>query len=136
LPEYMVPSYFHFLDKLPLTPNGKIDRRALPAPDRSQSAGAASRSAPSNLIEEQLAQIWKDVLAIEHVGVNDNFFEIGGHSLLATRIMWRLRETFKVNMPLSYFFESPTVAGLAEFLRDASTKDEQVMPAIKRLPRV
>jgi amino acid adenylation domain-containing protein len=135
LPEYMVPSYFHFLDKLPLTPNGKIDRRALPAPDRLHSAAAVSRSAPSNLIEEQLAQIWKDVLAIEHVGVNDNFFEIGGHSLLATRVMSRLCETFKVNMPLSYFFESPTVAGLAEVLRDESTKDEPVMPEIKRLPR-
>ncbi|HEX6290904.1 MAG TPA: amino acid adenylation domain-containing protein, partial [Herpetosiphonaceae bacterium] len=112
LPDYMVPSAFVFLDALPLTANGKIDRRALPAPDFEHLK--QTYVAPRTPDEETLAAIWAQVLKIERLGVHDNFFELGGHSLLATQVVARIRDAFKVEMPLHTLFESATVAGLAE----------------------
>lgn len=114
LPEYMVPSYFHLLEKLPLTPNGKIDRRALPAPDRSRSS--STRTAPANRVEEQLVEIWKSVLAVDEVGVNDNFFEIGGHSLLAVRLVTEIEKVLGQKLPLVSLFHNTTIESLAEVL--------------------
>jgi amino acid adenylation domain-containing protein len=135
LPQYMVPASFVSLDSWPLTPNGKIDERALPLPDTSRTHLDGDFVAPRTDTEALLANLWSDVLRVETIGVYDNFFDLGGHSLLATQVMSRIRETFNVNMPLRYFFERPTVAGLAEFLRDAGSADQNVMPEIKRLPR-
>jgi amino acid adenylation domain-containing protein len=135
LPQYMVPASFIALDSWPLTPNGKINERALPLPDPSRSDLDGAFVAPSTDTEALLANLWSDVLRVEIIGINDNFFDLGGHSLLATQVMSRIREKFNVNMPLRYFFERPTVAGLAEFLRDASNEDQKVMPEIRRLPR-
>jgi amino acid adenylation domain-containing protein len=135
LPQYMVPAWFIPLDSWPLTPNGKIDERALPLPDPSRSELAGAFVPPRTDTEALLVNLWSDVLRVEVIGINDNFFDLGGHSLLATQVMSRIRETFNVNMPLRYFFERPTVAGLAEFLRNASSDDQKVMPEIRRLPR-
>jgi acyl-coenzyme A synthetase/AMP-(fatty) acid ligase/acyl carrier protein len=115
LPEYMVPAAFVALDALPLTSNGKVDRRALPAP---QWAPEGELVAPRNATEEGLAEIWRDVLKIERVGVYDNFFDRGGHSLLATRVVSRVRSTFGVEMSLRSLFETPTIAGLAESIAE------------------
>jgi len=82
-----------------------------------------------------LVNLWSDVLRVKKIGVNDNFFDLGGHSLLATQVMARIREKFNVNMPLRYFFERPTVAGLAEFLQDTDRQEHRTMPEIRRLPR-
>ncbi len=114
VPEYMLPSAIVLLDKLPLTPNGKVDRKALPAPDRSSHEGALGKVAARNTIEELVAGIWCEVLKIEGVGINDDFFELGGHSLLATQVISRLRQTFQIELPLRTLFEAPTVASLAE----------------------
>ncbi|HAF12616.1 MAG TPA: non-ribosomal peptide synthetase [Blastocatellia bacterium] len=135
LPGYMTPAYFVFLEKLPLTPNGKIDQRALPLPEKSRPDLADAFVAPRSEAEIKLASLWRDVLGREEIGIYDNFFDLGGHSLLATQVMARIRETFNVNMPLRYFFEQPTVVGLAEFLRNAGTEDQKVVPEIRRLPR-
>jgi len=135
LPCYMTPAYFVFIEKLPLTPNGKIDQRALPLPEKSRPDFADAFVAPRSEAEIKLASIWRDVLGREEIGMYDNFFDLGGHSLLATQVMSRIRETFNLNMPLRYFFEKPTVAGLAEFLRNAPIDDQKVLPEIRRLPR-
>jgi amino acid adenylation domain-containing protein len=113
LPEYMRPSDFIFLDAFPLTPNGKVNRSALPAPGQSRPELEQPYVAPRNAIEQQLAGIWSEVLKKERVGIKDNFFEIGGHSLLATQVVSRIRQHFKVELPLRSLFESPTVAALA-----------------------
>ena len=85
LPPFMAPSAFVLLERLPLTPNGKLDRQALPPPDQARPDLGMNYVPPRDVVEEQLAAIWTDLLGIEHVGVHDNFFELGGHSLLATR---------------------------------------------------
>jgi acyl carrier protein len=111
LPEYMVPSAFVVLNELPLTPNGKIDRKALPAPERSGSE--AAYVAPRTATEEVLADIFSNVLRVKRVGVQDNFFELGGHSLLATQVVSRVRGMLGVELPLRELFAAPTIAGLS-----------------------
>jgi amino acid adenylation domain-containing protein len=113
LPEYMVPSVLELLDELPLTANGKIDRRALPAPGRSAPPGLV---APRTPVEEILVEIWREVLGVESVGVEDNFFERGGHSLLAVSLMFQIEKRFGRSLPLAALFEHPTLAALADLL--------------------
>lgn len=130
LPEYMVPSAFVTLEALPLTVSGKVDRRVLPAPDRVRAELEEVFVAPRTPTEEVLAKIWRQLLDIDQVGVTDNFFDIGGHSLLATQLVSRLRETFQVEVPLHYFFETPTVAELAESIETTRwvARDLQALP--------
>jgi amino acid adenylation domain-containing protein/non-ribosomal peptide synthase protein (TIGR01720 family) len=118
LPEYMVPALYVEMKKLPLTRNGKVDRRALPEPEGLEAA-AEEYVRPRTPEEELLAGIWAEVLGIERVGVDDDFFELGGHSLLATQVVSRVREAFRVELPLRKLFESPTVAKLAQALSSA-----------------
>jgi thioesterase domain-containing protein/acyl carrier protein len=114
LPEYMVPSAFVFLVALPLTPNGKVDREALPVPEGSGYEEAYV--VPRNPMEEGLAEIWREVLGLEHVGVHDSFFDLGGHSLLAVRLFARIEQRFGTRLPLSTLFHSPTITHLASLL--------------------
>lgn len=117
LPEYMVPSAFVLLTNLPLTLNGKVDRRALPAPDRTRPETAGTFVAPRTPVEEVLASIWAEVLDLEQVGVHDNFFELGGDSLLITQLLTRVQQTWLVELYLRDLFEAPTVASLAETIK-------------------
>jgi amino acid adenylation domain-containing protein/FkbM family methyltransferase len=126
LPVYMVPAAFVMLESLPLTTNGKLDRRALPAPEQAGST-ADSYIAPRTEVEEVLAEIWAEVLHVERVGVEDNFFDIGGHSLLATQLLARIRETFAVDISLKALFEQPTVAALAVMLEDSILAEIETM---------
>ncbi|HSF43384.1 MAG TPA: amino acid adenylation domain-containing protein, partial [Thermoanaerobaculia bacterium] len=109
LPAYMVPSAIVRLEALPLTPNGKVDRRALPEPEPEREGF----SAPRTTIEQLVAAAWADLLQVDRVGLEDDFFALGGHSLVATRLMSRLRQDLGVEMPLRTLFESPTLGGLA-----------------------
>ncbi|HEU4509189.1 MAG TPA: phosphopantetheine-binding protein [Pyrinomonadaceae bacterium] len=111
-PAYMVPDAFVPLDSLPLTANGKIDRQRLSEPPKT-SVIDDNFVAPRTQLEEELAGLWSEVLKVERVGINDNFFDLGGHSLLATRLMFLLREHFNVDIPLRALFEAPTIATLA-----------------------
>jgi amino acid adenylation domain-containing protein len=115
LPDYMVPSAFEVMDALPLTPNGKVDRRALPEPGGGASS-AGDYVAPRTAVEEVLALLLAELLAMERVGVHDDFFDLGGHSLLATRYITMIRETLQVELPLRALFEAPSIAGLAAAL--------------------
>jgi amino acid adenylation domain-containing protein len=138
LPDFMVPSFFAVLDELPLLPSGKVDRRALPAPDGSRLGGSAEFVAPRSPIEHVLAEVWRQVLNVERVGVFDNFFEIGGHSLLATQVLTRLRQTFEMDLdlPLRRLFEAPTVASLAEALLERPEQRERLEKTAEALVQI
>ncbi len=114
LPEYMIPSHFIGLEKLPLTPNGKIDRQALPAPNATISS--TDIELPVTSTEKMLAQIWAKLLKYAAIARTDNFFKLGGHSLLATQLIARIRDNFKIELPLRQVFESPTLDRLATYL--------------------
>jgi surfactin family lipopeptide synthetase C len=109
LPDYMIPSAFVMLDTMPKTSNGKVDRQALPAPDPNLMRRQAVFVAPQTDIEKVQARIWAEVLKVEAVGVEDNFFDLGGHSLAATQLISRLRMAFGVDLTLADFFASATV---------------------------
>jgi acyl carrier protein len=117
----MVPTAVVFVDTMPLTPTGKIDRRALPPPDVRLLPPPDVRLlppevafvAPRTPAEEAIAAIWAEVLGMDRIGVEEDFFDLGGHSLLATQIVSRVRDAFGVELPLRRLFETPTVAGLA-----------------------
>ncbi|MNQ10022.1 Gramicidin S synthase 2 [compost metagenome] len=129
LPDYMVPAQLLYLESMPLSPNGKLDRKALPAPDWQ----ARGYSAPRGGQEERLAAIWADVLGVERVGRDDDFFEVGGHSLLAVRIVSRVREAFSVELPLRALFDTPNVAGLAQAL-ERSANEQDAGPVRRERP--
>jgi phosphopantetheine binding protein/AMP-binding enzyme len=135
LPDYMVPSAFVVLDRLPKTPNGKIDRKALPPPDLSGAALEAAYVAPRTPTEERVVGIWAHVLRVERVGVHDNFFELGGHSLLATQVLYRVRETFQIELPLHTIFMDPTVASMAQAIDQSQPQQRKELPTIQARPR-
>ncbi|HEX9349511.1 MAG TPA: amino acid adenylation domain-containing protein [Gemmatimonadales bacterium] len=116
LPDYMLPTYFVRLDKLPLTTNGKVDRHALPALAYENMQPARDVVGPRTETEKALAAIWRDLLVVEHIGINDDFFDLGGQSLVAIKAVSRIRDTFEVELPLRNLFERPTIAGLAEVI--------------------
>lgn len=113
LPDYMVPSALVELAEWPLTPNGKIDRKALPKPNQS---ATIEYVAPRNETEEKLATIWSEVLAIENVGIHNDFFDLGGNSLLAARAAAKLRNSFDVEIELRALFELHTIAEIADYI--------------------
>ena len=125
LPEYMMPSVYMKLDQLPLSANGKLDRKSLPAPKQLRSEFEADWVAPRTPTEETVARIWADLLALEQVSVNDNFFDLGGHSLLATLAMSQIQEAFQAEIEVRELFEFPTVAGLSEAIDKALTAREE-----------
>lgn len=135
LPDYMVPTIFMPLDAMPLNANGKVERRALPEPRVALTTPAVTFTEPGTPLEERLAQVWRNTLALEQVGIYDNFFEIGGHSLLATQLVSRLRTIFQVELSLRAIFEAPTISAQAEVIaqRLAEQIDSDMLAALEEL---
>lgn len=113
---------------MPLTANGKLDRRALPNPDVSQSQ--QGYIAPRTDVEQRLAALWQQVLQVERVGLNDNFFALGGHSLLAVSLAGRIRETFEISIKLHDFLLMQTLGELADFMRADEAKVKSAVIAM------
>jgi amino acid adenylation domain-containing protein len=124
LPDYMVPALIISVDAIPLTPAGKLDRRSLPQPQASDWASPNPYLAPRNPIEAALTFIVAEVLGLERVGVEDNFFSLGGHSLSAMQVLARIRTMFGKEVALRSLFTNPTVAALAAQLKETSTAEE------------
>jgi amino acid adenylation domain-containing protein len=135
LPSYMIPSVFVPLKELPLTPNGKVDMKRLPAPDE---AAPASKNcvAPRTDEEAGIAEIWREVLSLKQVGVEDNFFESGGDSLSATRAFARINKKFGSGITLREMFDHPTIAGLAKVIGRSTGVPAPALKPIPRRPRV
>ncbi|MEW9702980.1 condensation domain-containing protein, partial [Paenibacillus sp. SI8] len=116
LPAYMVPGAYMFLEELPLNANGKVDRKALPEPVRG-SAHSSEAEAPVDATEQRLADLWEEILGQGSIGMNESFFERGGDSLSVTRLAARIRNHFKVEIPLQEVFQTPTVREVAKLIR-------------------
>jgi amino acid adenylation domain-containing protein len=114
LPDYMIPAAFVRLETLPLTPSGKVDKPALPEPSDANSLDQQRYRAPETPLEQRLAAIVAEVLGIQRIGADDNFFLMGGHSLLGTQVVLRIRDSFAVDLTLLHLFEAPTVSQLAQ----------------------
>jgi amino acid adenylation domain-containing protein len=125
LPDYMMPSFMVWLDELPLTPNGKIDRRALPEPGEVRSELTDQYVPARTPLEGLLVGIWREVLGLEQVGIEDNFFEVGGHSLLAAQVISRVRAASGVEIGLRSLFEWPRVSALAAEVERKLRKSEE-----------
>ncbi|MCK5055224.1 MAG: amino acid adenylation domain-containing protein, partial [Candidatus Aminicenantes bacterium] len=126
MPDYMIPSYFVFLDKIPLTPNGKVDRKILPEPELTQ---GQHYTPPGNAAEKKLVEIWASVLGrnpehVSHlqksVGIEENFFELGGHSLKATILRSRIFKEFNVQIPLGELFKYPSIKEMAGYINTSA----------------
>jgi acyl carrier protein len=125
LPEYMIPSYFIPLESIPLTPNGKVDRRALPKPGHERPELDSDYVAPSSPVEQELAQIWSELLNVSQVGVHDNFFDLGGSSLPALQLAMRVNQAFQIELPVQRYFECATIAKLSQAI------EEQILAEIE-----
>jgi acyl carrier protein len=122
-----VPSAYVFLDALPLNRSGKVDHRALPAPDREPTVDRLV--APATALETRLAEIWREVLQVDRVGVEDSFFDLGGHSLLLAQVHGRLLEALGRALPLVKLLEHPTIRSLARHLEGTSTAAASQQPS-------
>jgi acyl carrier protein len=130
LPPYMIPSAFVLMEKLPLTRNGKIDRQAFPAISHEPAQPAARDFVgPRTGTEKALAAIWSELLDVQHIGINDDFFDLGGQSLVAIKAVSRIRDTFEVEVSLRNLFDQPTVAGLAETIDGLSWMSKAQAPS-------
>jgi acyl carrier protein len=121
LPDYMIPSAFVGLDALPKTPNGKTDRLTLPFPPRERPSLDTPFASPETSVEKKLAQIWAEVLGLEAVGINDNYFELGGNSLLAVRLFLEIEKRFGQSLPWASIIKAPTIALLAGLLEETAS---------------
>jgi acyl carrier protein len=126
LPEFMVPGAWVELAELPLTPNRKTDRKALPAPQLTAASTAeAATQAPENETDKAIAEVWRDVLGREQVGLDDNFFDLGGHSLLVVRAHRLLQDALARPLALTDLYRFPTIRRLSTFLSQGASSDTQ-----------
>jgi tyrocidine synthetase-3 len=127
----MLPTMLVEMAEMPLSVNGKIARQLLPKPDGGELRAGEYRAA-ENETEQKLVEVWEQVLGVEPVGIEDNFFLLGGHSLIVTQIVSRIRAIWSVELPLRTFFEATTVRELAKII-DASQIDSANRAAVEHI---
>jgi len=132
LPEFMVPEEFVMLEKMPLTPNGKIDRKALPKPEKRQRTGQEDFVAPANETEQEIAQVFQEMLNLEKIGTNDNFFSLGANSLLIAQANNRLNQRLDQKVSLVAMYRFPTIAKLVEHLSGSSDEKKSTASGVDR----
>lgn len=125
LPDFMVPGAFVVLQQMPLSANGKLDRKKLPMPDATRQLNKPY-IAPRTKIESTLATVWQQILGVEHVGVEDDFFCLGGHSLLAAQLAFAIEKALQTTFPVKVVFENPSIAKQARWLIGEANIDEIV----------
>ena len=137
LPSPMVPDIFVPLDAFPVTAYGKIDRAALPEPGRH---ATVVRTPPADPLQQVLAGIWEENLGVTGLGVDDDFFVRGGHSVLATLVVSQIRDLFRLDLPLHFFVEAPTIATLATMMRaegaEAGIDVDRVATLVQQVQRM
>jgi amino acid adenylation domain-containing protein len=136
LPKYMIPAGFMQLESLPLTPNKKVDRKALPKPETHRPILNDVYSAPKGKIESIIGNIWADLLLLDQVGVEDNFFDLGGNSLLVLRVVSRIKEELDFDFPIIKLFQYPTINGIAKYINQnqdlSSNVDEDLITRFEK----
>ncbi len=125
LPEPMVPAAVVFLDELPTGPTGKVDLRKLPAPPAPGDGAGKTGGVPRSSLERRIAEVWREILNVESVGIHDNFFDLGGHSLMLTKLHARLQEVLGQELALVTLYQFPTVSALAESLAGSGAVPER-----------
>ncbi|QOT01327.1 amino acid adenylation domain-containing protein [Brevibacterium sp. JNUCC-42] len=123
LPHFMIPAFFTEMPEFPITPNGKVDKKALPLPDLSKQS-EIDYVAPTTTLEETLAELWKEVLGIQQVGIHDNFFKLGGDSIKAIQIAARLN-TNQLKLEVKDLFQAQTIAQVIPYIKTKDSKAEQ-----------
>jgi acyl carrier protein len=121
LPEYMIPSAFVPLEALPLTPNGKLDRQALPSPDGARQETATPFVPPATDVERKLAAIFRELLGMNEIGIDDNFFDLGANSLMMVRVVEKIRTDLGLKISLVRVFQFPTLSSLAAAIAGSET---------------
>ena len=135
LPDYMVPAYMVKLDQFPLSVNGKLNRLALPKPDISKLGSEKGAQEPKGDLETKIAEIWQELLDLDRVGLDDNFFEVGGHSILMAQVQKKIKEELSGSPSIIELFRYPTIRSLAKFLRQdeqQASKHDAVKERVKK----
>ena len=132
LPEYMIPSTFVPLEALPLTPNGKLDRQALPSPDGARQETATPFVPPATEVEHKLAAIFRELLGMNEIGVDDNFFDLGANSLMMVRVVEKIRAELGQKISLVRVFQFPTLSTLAAAIAGSDPGHAAVPPEQNR----
>lgn len=131
LPEYMIPVQFIQIDKIPLTYNGKVDKKSLPEPALTVKQGA-EYEAPRDKTEEILMKMWMDILGVENIGVNDNFFDLGGNSLKAILLISKIHKELNIEISFKEIYTLQTISDLSEFIADAEKSEYKVIPKTEK----
>lgn len=128
LPQYMLPSYYTFVDSIPLSLNGKVDKNKLPEPDfeRSREYKEGEKLETKDMYEEQITEIWKDILGIQEVAINENFFDVGGTSMLLLQVFGGLNKIYPDILKITDLFSNPTIQKLAYFIKNKKSGDHKI----------
>ncbi|MCP4146716.1 MAG: AMP-binding protein, partial [bacterium] len=133
LPQYMIPAFFVKLDRIPLTVNGKVDKKALTSHEIEKLEGQNKYTPPRDALEKKLVGIWAGILNLDEelIGVESNFFHQGGHSLKAAILVAKIHKELDVSVPLAKIFETPTIAGIAAYIRQAARDKYIAIPPVE-----